>query len=329
MTSRIKTTFRRYIPLRALTYLMPKCVAILRYHSIHSDSVPLHTCIPPGISHDVDLFEKQVDMLSKKFNLVDMNQVAESIETGKSLPRHSVALTFDDGYKNNLLCAGPILERYNVRGTIYVLSENLIDGLVPWFCQTHDWFARTSLTSWTNPLFDTRMPLESAKDRSTERRNINSHLAGLNHITRIDLLESIRSRLEVSATEIDDIFLNKTDIQILLKKDQIIGSHTHSHPNLTRLSENDAKFEISHSMTSLENLLGIEIKHFSFPNPFHQPHWSRSLCDDIQKAGFSTAVTCEIGYISNLSNAHALARVPAPTSVAQLKWNLDRLFSRL
>lgn len=68
-------------------------------------------------------FEKQIKWLSEKnFHFLTMQQLRQAWQTG-TLPPKSVAITFDDGYADNLLAALPILQRYNACATIYVVVD--------------------------------------------------------------------------------------------------------------------------------------------------------------------------------------------------------------
>ena len=56
------------------------------------------------------------------YNFVTLNDVLDGIVQGKKLPPNSAVVTFDDGYRNNLDCALPILKRYNIPATIFLTS---------------------------------------------------------------------------------------------------------------------------------------------------------------------------------------------------------------
>jgi len=88
---------------------------ILMYHSIDDKKLKRLK----GIRVSVKNFEKQVAYLSK--NGYHSLTLAQMIENRDNLPRKSVVLTFDDGYKDNLVNALPILKKYNFKATIFVI----------------------------------------------------------------------------------------------------------------------------------------------------------------------------------------------------------------
>jgi peptidoglycan/xylan/chitin deacetylase (PgdA/CDA1 family) len=68
-----------------------------------------------------------------------------------------------------------------------------------------------------------------------------------------------------------------------------IGSHTVSHPVLTKIPENRLDYEIVGSKNILEQKLNIPIEHFSYPHSF----WNKQIKQKVQQAGYKTAV---LGY---------------------------------
>jgi peptidoglycan/xylan/chitin deacetylase (PgdA/CDA1 family) len=70
-----------------------------------------------------EAFEKQIRWLSEnKFHFLTMQELRLAWQAG-TLPPKSVAITFDDGYADNLFAALPVLQRYNARATIYVVVD--------------------------------------------------------------------------------------------------------------------------------------------------------------------------------------------------------------
>lgn len=70
-----------------------------------------------------EAFAKQIKWLSdNQFHFLTMQELRLAWQAG-TLPPKSVAITFDDGYADNLLAALPVLQRYNARATIYVVVD--------------------------------------------------------------------------------------------------------------------------------------------------------------------------------------------------------------
>ncbi len=68
-----------------------------------------------------DEFERQIKWLAEQhFHFVTMQQLYDN---WNKHPAKTVAITFDDGYADNLLNALPILKKYNAVATIYVVVD--------------------------------------------------------------------------------------------------------------------------------------------------------------------------------------------------------------
>lgn len=81
-----------------------------------------HSRYPQIKGLDKELFKTQIEYFKNKFNIVTMEQVIESIQTGESyrLPDNALLLTFDDGYIDNYTVAYPILEEYGLQGSFFI-----------------------------------------------------------------------------------------------------------------------------------------------------------------------------------------------------------------
>jgi|GEM_PF-784508 peptidoglycan/xylan/chitin deacetylase (PgdA/CDA1 family) len=93
------------------------CAVILAYHSIGDDGT-IFSITPKK-------FEEHMRWLKeKKFNVVSLSQLAAYRKAG-SIPRNTVAITFDDGYRDNYTHALPILERYHFPATVFVITGKI------------------------------------------------------------------------------------------------------------------------------------------------------------------------------------------------------------
>lgn len=94
-------------------------VAILFYHGVtpYPKNEPNNS---DGKHVELKKFEKQMRYISRKYNLVSLQVVVELLKGERRIPRNAVAVTFDDGYYNNLQFAYPIIKKYEIPITIFV-----------------------------------------------------------------------------------------------------------------------------------------------------------------------------------------------------------------
>lgn len=95
-----------------------KKVPILLYH--HIDAKYGRWYVSPG------KFEKQLMYLAANYyHAISMTVYLDAMEKGEALPDRSIVLTFDDGNLDNYLNAFPLLKRYGMTGTFFIISEDV------------------------------------------------------------------------------------------------------------------------------------------------------------------------------------------------------------
>lgn len=110
--------YLRFLALWGCSKVYPAAVpSVLMYHSI-SNAYSWFSTITP------EVFRRQMQYLSENgHDFVPLEQVAAYFEEGHALSTKSVCVTFDDGYRDNLTDALPILERFQVPAMVYVATD--------------------------------------------------------------------------------------------------------------------------------------------------------------------------------------------------------------
>lgn len=101
-----------------------------------------------------------------------------------------------------------------------------------------------------------------------------------------------------------------------------IGSHTLTHPFLTRLPVSAAREEIASSKKKLEDLFGRAVEHFCYP----YGDWNDAVADLVAAAGYITACTTASGINDSSTPPLALKRFTARYPSRSLKNVWSRLF---
>ncbi len=99
-------------------------IPILLYHRI-TDGKPAGT--KHGIYVPRDEFERQLEFLQRRgFSAINFFDIRAIIEGKKNIPDKPVMLTFDDGYEDNYLMAFPLLKKYGMTATIFLIGNPAI-----------------------------------------------------------------------------------------------------------------------------------------------------------------------------------------------------------
>ena len=83
----------------------------------------VHSRYPRIKGMDVKLFEEQLEFFKNDFNVITMEQLLDVIKNNGTLPNKSVLLTFDDGYIDNYTYVLPLLEKYGMQGSFFILGK--------------------------------------------------------------------------------------------------------------------------------------------------------------------------------------------------------------
>lgn len=99
--------------------LTGKTVPILLYHRVAKISNdPIKLVVSPST------FEKHIEYINKLYQPVSLSELSNRLQSG-SIQGNEICVTFDDGYRDNLLNALPILEKYKTPATIFITTYRL------------------------------------------------------------------------------------------------------------------------------------------------------------------------------------------------------------
>ena len=106
------------------TYTVP----VLMYHSIDHRDKETKLSVSP------ESFKRQMEFLHKnRYNVVTLDKIVSYIEKKERIPPRTLAITFDDGFYNNYEYAFPVLKKYNIPATFFVITDKIgVPGWVGW-----------------------------------------------------------------------------------------------------------------------------------------------------------------------------------------------------
>lgn len=96
-------------------------VPIIMYHSVNPDADPQNR-----LALTVKTFERQMRFLkTHRYNVLALEELADLIRQKKKIPPKTLAITFDDGYKDNYTYAFPILKKYHLPATLFIIVREV------------------------------------------------------------------------------------------------------------------------------------------------------------------------------------------------------------
>jgi peptidoglycan/xylan/chitin deacetylase (PgdA/CDA1 family) len=213
---------------------------------------------------DVVLFEKCVQYIHNAHDVVLIEDLV-----GKNANGKFATLMFDDGYKDNLEYAAPILEKYKCKASFYVVTDCIDKNEVTWTHFLDHAFQNTSQHKLDMGL--EFMPNElKVKELSTNELRlqyagkIKPFLKKITHAQRSKVLQIIKE----SFTDIESpkLMMNWGDVKQLKSAGHYIGSHSVTHAMLgTMENETEVKNELLNSGNKIKEQLGYFPKTISYP----------------------------------------------------------------
>jgi len=320
--------------LRLAGNLHGRSAAILMYHSVLPDP-SFQADSLGGIVHSESAFRVQMELLARDYHPISLDQTVKHLRNGEDFPRRSVVVTFDDGYADNYEVAMPILDQFAVPATFYVTVDCVENKRLPWPSRLRFAFRRTKQTSWTGS------KTESTTNSNPESWNLGSPLnreeaflaacdscCQLSGEAQEEFIRRIEHELQASLpADSGSLMMSYDQLRKLAGHGHIVGSHTMTHPNMAQLKADDAQRELAESKQRLESRLGAPIKHFSYPCPALEPHWSERTLEQCRVVGYETAVTTNSGLTRRGDQLLSLKRLRPTKTLEGLRWNLESAFA--
>jgi peptidoglycan/xylan/chitin deacetylase (PgdA/CDA1 family) len=242
-----------------------------------------------------------MEVLQAQGGLLRLHDLTRSLVEG-TLSRRAVAVTFDDGYADNLHAARPLLERYEIPATFFLAAGYLGSGREFWW----DALERLMLhpTDWKEE------PMEEIAIREQRYYKVWEQLYFLPDREKWSLLNTMFNKQGI-ATEARPThrILSKVEVATLAAERLVeIGAHTMTHPVLAQLPVAEQGAEIRASKTLLEELINHPVQGFSYPHG----HYTSATVTLVREAGFSNACTTSGGVVDLSTDCLALPRVQVP-----------------
>lgn len=301
---------------------------VLMYHRIASVPVdPWNLAVTP------EHFDDQLGTLGRHVDFVPLNRLRESLRSGRRV-RPAVAVTFDDGYADNLLTAKPVLERHQVPATVFVASGFTGNGHGFWWDRLAGAILLPPVLPSSLVLADgengfARSDAALARADGTGRRarrrlhdDLWAWLAGRPEEERVRQVARIEAWSGTSPGEDRSAWPMTADQLRQLASGGLvdIGAHSVSHPRLTKLSRAEKQFEIAQSCLDCEHILGNRPTSFSFPNG----DYDEECTDLVREAGFTVACTSRPDLVWASGKAHETSRISVPDCSGEALWRLLR-----
>jgi peptidoglycan/xylan/chitin deacetylase (PgdA/CDA1 family) len=214
----------------------------------------------------------------------------------KDVADNTVVITFDDGYRDNYLNAFPILKDLSIPATIFLATDSIGSQRVLWHDRVFSAFRETRvevLDDFGNN--SQRYPLSTVEEKLLAQGEFLNFLWSLNDQDRLFWIDFLVEKLQVmDRKEVPGLMLSWEEIRIMHENGISFGSHTMTHPILSKLPLDRAREEIQKSKRVIEERLRTPIRTFAYPKGSGDD-FDDSTKRLLKEAGYACAVTTKFG----------------------------------
>ncbi|MEL7338868.1 MAG: polysaccharide deacetylase family protein [Bacteroidota bacterium] len=239
---------------------------ILCYHGVyHRSSMPFN-----GRHIRTSVFEKHLRYFRRHFDILSLDDVFVRVEEGRFAQRPTLALSFDDGYRNNLTYALPLLARYEVPATLFAIT-GILDGT-----QSRIWtdtldMIRVKLAGQSLQWEDQIFADKGGQLYNEAGQSIYDYFQTYACGERDNRLARLAKQQQLQAWVMDQ----QIDFHRLLSPEELrqidgspwvsVQAHTYRHHDLAFREAAEIRLELLQGKSALENLLQHPVETLAFP----------------------------------------------------------------
>lgn len=131
--------------------LIRDAAVVVAFHRVHDGAGA------DGLTIGRRMFERYCRYFQRHFNVIPLRDLVERLRSGSPVNRE-LAITFDDGYRDNFEQALPVLQKFSLPATFFVVSQWMGTDVVPWWDEErsvrHPWMTWDQVRSLSDKGFE-------------------------------------------------------------------------------------------------------------------------------------------------------------------------------
>ncbi len=271
-------------------------------------------------------FEQHLKYFTKHFKVINLEEAFRQYREGEQPSQPTINISFDDGFENNLTVLLPLIEKYTVPVTIFVSGR---------CAETNGnrvlWSELTAALRYSNP----QKPVQLGSDRfdlksKSEGYRLDAYIKSLSPTERAPVIQELTDQhnlfevLQSVDPEQWRLMDNNQLKQLAASPFIEIGSHGVDHYNMDAIPEEDARFELAKSKSTLEDLTQKQIHSFAYPDGAY----NSTTIKLAEEAGYLNQLAVNYSKPSDREDSRILNRfsVPATTTFESNMLQVNRAF---
>lgn len=299
---------------RLVQYSRGEDAVILVFHRFSGDGEG----DPQGVP--MRLFSQCMEYLVRYYRVAPLGELADGFRRGVMRPNTAV-VTVDDGYHEVFSLAAPVLRRYAIPASFFVVSDFVDGRLWLWTDRFRYTFERAprGTVAFTHRGMTCVLEIRDECDRWRAEERWRQYAKGISPSEREELLHAIAEacgiRIPVSVPP-QYRPLSWAQLRALAAEGFDVGSHARTHALLSRVAPDQLEEEIAGSKAHIERHIGRPVRHFAYPNGGRVDYTPEAV-RAVARAGYAAAVTTIAGGNTPETSIFELRRIaPPPNDLA-------------
>ncbi|MEM9089380.1 MAG: polysaccharide deacetylase family protein [Cyanobacteria bacterium P01_F01_bin.53] len=301
--------------------------AIVMYHSIPAPHEV--EWVDPCNCLSAEKFEEQIRYLAQHRNVISIEQLTQKLEASEPIEEGTVAITFDDGYLNNLTVAAPILAKYNVPATLYLATDYIEKGANQWIDTIYSTFRARSKEQLNLPALAAKATADNPAGPAKQSWDLSDPTECIEAYREVTgyLIEASVEQKQALLAELDTQLAPTTypprltmtwdDVRDMQKNypNITLGIHTANHVDLSTHTVQTTQ-EITTAVEQVTRETGTRPEHLAFP----YNRYNDEALAQVEAANLRSAVAeGEDPVVRVGTSRYSLPRIEGPQTLTMLK----------
>jgi len=280
---------------------MSRRLAVLIYHRVGHSQDPLRPRMATA-----EEFRGQLRALARFFHPVGLLDGLRRLRAG-TLPSRAVAVTFDDGYKDNVQVALPVLREQGIPATFFIATSYLDAGRM-WNDTVIEAVRR--LTPGEHAFGHAGLEEISVPHSLDRRPLVLGLLNALKHRPQDERQGAADRLAELAGQALPrDLMMRREDVKLLIEAGMDVGGHTRTHPILSGLPATQAEQEIAGGLDDIASITGRRPTLFAYPNGRRGLDYGDREVGLLRRIGVEAAFVTNRGVVTRNSDPLQLPRL--------------------
>jgi peptidoglycan/xylan/chitin deacetylase (PgdA/CDA1 family) len=269
--------------------LMSSRLLVLAWHNVDPT-----WCFPARQGAGARGLTRQLAFLARRCNVVPLGDALAALDRREPLPPRAVALTFDDGYRDQLELAAPMLAQLGLPATFFLVPGLLDRTARPWWEELGWIFSRSSRDVVV--VRGRTFQLGSDAERRQSLLQVLEDLKRRDQTGREAAIDELRQRCAPQGKlEEQASFLDWSGARELARRGFTVASHSLNHAILAEEPPSEQERDLALSRELLERELDLPVLLLAYPNG-KRSDYSAATVAAAHRAGYSHALTTLDGW---------------------------------